>query len=73
MAAVTDSTRSDKLQPLTMTTSRPRAQVCLVRLAGELDTTTAPVLADYLREQTAAAPPTCCWTSPRCGSSPRPA
>jgi anti-anti-sigma factor len=56
MAAVTDSTRSDKLQPLTMTASRPRAQVCLVRLAGELDTTTAPVLAHYLREQTAPAP-----------------
>ena len=53
---MTDSTRSDKLQPLTMIASRPRPHVCLVQLGGELDTSTAPVLADYLREQTAAAP-----------------
>ncbi len=53
---MTDSKRSDELQPLTMTTSWPRHHVCVVELAGELDRTTAPVLAGYLRSQTAAAP-----------------
>jgi anti-sigma B factor antagonist len=52
----TDSTRSDGLQALTMTTSWPRPNVCLVRLTGELDIATAPLLADYLREHTAGAP-----------------
>jgi len=52
---VTDSTRSDD-QPLTMTTNWPRPTVCLVQLAGELDNATAPLLANYLREQTASAP-----------------
>ena len=56
MAAVNDSARFDKLRPLTMSTSWPRAHVCLVQPAGELDTTTAPVLGEYLREQTATAP-----------------
>ena len=51
-----DSARFDKLRPLTMSTSWPRAHVCLVQPAGELDTTTAPVLGEYLREQTATAP-----------------
>jgi len=52
----TDSTRSDGLQALTMSTSWPRPNVCLVRLTGELDLATAPLLADYLREHTAGAP-----------------
>jgi anti-sigma B factor antagonist len=52
----TDSTRSDGLQALTMTTNWPRPNVCLVRLRGELDIATAPLLADYLREHTAGAP-----------------
>lgn len=53
---MSDSTRSDELQPLTMTTSRPRPDVCVVQLVGELDAATAPLLADYLQVQTAAAP-----------------
>jgi anti-sigma B factor antagonist len=53
---VNDSARFDKLRPLTMSTSWPRAHVCLVQPAGEIDTTTAPVLGEYLREQTATAP-----------------
>jgi anti-anti-sigma factor len=53
---VTDYKRSDELQPLTMTTNWPRPNVCLVELAGELDAATAPVLAEYLRSQTAATP-----------------
>ena len=32
-----------------MTTTRPRPDACLVRLAGELDIDTAPMLAAYLR------------------------
>jgi anti-sigma B factor antagonist len=50
------STRSDGLQSLTMTTAWPRPDVCLVRLTGELDIATSPLLADYLREHTAGAP-----------------
>jgi anti-sigma B factor antagonist len=46
-----DSTMSSDL-PLTLTATWPRPNVCLIRLAGELDMATAPVLADYLREQT---------------------
>ena len=53
---VTDFTRPDGLQPLRITTNWPRPDVCLVRPAGELDIATAPVLADYLREQTATVP-----------------
>jgi anti-anti-sigma factor len=53
---VTDFKRSDELQPLTMTTSWPRPNVCVVQLAGDLDSTTAPELTDYLRKQTAAGP-----------------
>jgi anti-anti-sigma factor len=53
---VTDSTRSNDLQPLTMTTDWPRPNVCLVELAGELDIATAPLLAEYLREQTTSTP-----------------
>jgi anti-anti-sigma factor len=53
---VTDSKQSDELQPLTMSTSWPRPDVCVVELAGELDVDTAPALADYLRSQTTAGP-----------------
>ena len=49
-------TRTRSGQPLTMTTNWPRPDVCLVQLAGELDIATAPLLADYLREQTASTP-----------------
>jgi anti-anti-sigma factor len=49
---VTDYKQSDELQPLTMSTSWPRPDVCVVELAGELDVATAPALADYLRSQT---------------------
>lgn len=53
---MTDFKRSDELQPLAMTTSWPRPNVCAVQLAGDLDATTAPELTDYLRRQTAAGP-----------------
>ncbi len=53
---MTDSKRSDELQPLTMTTSWPRPDVCVVELAGDLDVATTPLLAQYLRSQTADAP-----------------
>jgi anti-anti-sigma factor len=42
--------------PLTMATEWPRPGTCLVSLAGELDMDTAPLLADYLREQTSSGP-----------------
>jgi anti-sigma B factor antagonist len=51
-----DFTRSSGLLPLSCTASRPRPHVCVAHLAGELDMATAPVLAEYLREQTAAGP-----------------
>lgn len=53
---VTDLTRSGGLPPLTMTADWPQPDVCVVHLAGELDMATTPVLADYLREQTAGNP-----------------
>ncbi len=53
---MSDSTRSDGLLPLTLTTSWPEPDVCVVHLAGELDIATVPVVVDYLREQAAAAP-----------------
>jgi anti-anti-sigma factor len=53
---MSDSTRSDGLLPLTLTTSWPEPDVCVVHLAGELDIATVPVVADHLREQAAAAP-----------------
>lgn len=40
--------------PLTMATEWPRSGTCLVTLAGELDMDTAPLVADYLREQTSS-------------------
>jgi anti-anti-sigma factor len=48
--------RSDELPRLTMITSWPRPHVCVVELAGELDVATAPVLAQYLRSETATTP-----------------
>jgi anti-sigma B factor antagonist len=39
-----------------MTTTRPRPDACLVRLAGEVDLDTAPMLGAYLRTHTAAKP-----------------
>jgi anti-anti-sigma factor len=45
-----------QVPPLTMTTEWPRPDTCLVTLAGELDMDTAPLLADYLREQTSSGP-----------------
>ena len=44
------------LLPLRCTASRPLPHVCVVHLSGELDMATAPLLAEYLREQTAARP-----------------
>ena len=51
-----DSARSHGLLPLTCSAGRPRPDVCVVHLAGELDLATAPLLADYLREHTADGP-----------------
>jgi anti-sigma B factor antagonist len=51
-----DFTRSDGLLPLRCTASRPRPQVCVAHLSGELDMGTAPLIAEYLREQTATRP-----------------
>ena len=51
-----DFTSSRGLRPLRCTASRPLPQVCVAHLSGELDMATAPLLADYLREQTAYRP-----------------
>jgi len=51
-----DFTSSHGLLPLRCIVSRPLPQVCVVHLSGELDMATAPLLGDYLREQTAASP-----------------
>jgi anti-sigma B factor antagonist len=53
---MSDFTRSEGLLPLRCTVTWPQPAVCVVHLAGELDIATTPVLADYLREQTAACP-----------------
>ena len=42
--------------PVRCTTSRPRSDVCVAHLAGELDIATAPVVADQLRQETATPP-----------------
>jgi anti-sigma B factor antagonist len=47
-----DSTRSDGL-PVTVTAHWPRAHLCVVQLAGELDIATVPSLVQYLRQETA--------------------
>jgi anti-anti-sigma factor len=52
---MSDPIRSD--QPLiAMTAYWPTPQVCLIRLAGELDAATTPELTHYLREQTTTRP-----------------
>lgn len=43
-------------RPLGLIVSYPAPTVCVVQVAGELDTLTAPVLADCVREQLAAGP-----------------
>ena len=53
---MSDSTRSDGLLPLRCTASRPRPDVCVAVLEGELDMATAPFLGEYLREHTATRP-----------------
>jgi anti-sigma B factor antagonist len=53
---MSEFTRSDGLLPLSCTASRPRPNVCVAHLAGELDMATAPFLTAYLRNQTAARP-----------------
>ena len=53
---MSDVTRSDGLLPLRYWASRPRPQVCVVHLAGELDMATVPAVARYLQEQTADRP-----------------
>ena len=54
-AAMSDGTRSDGL-PITVAVHWPRPQVCLVRLGGELDVATVPLLAGLLREHTRSGP-----------------
>lgn len=53
---MSDVTRSDGLHPLRCSATWPRPGVCVVHVAGELDIATAPLLAAYLREQTACRP-----------------
>jgi anti-sigma B factor antagonist len=50
-----DAIRSDGL-PITISDHWPRPSVCLVRLAGELDSATAPPLIGFLRDATVADP-----------------
>ena len=50
-----DSIRSDGL-PITISDHWPRPSVCLVRLAGELDSATAPSLIGFLRDTTVGNP-----------------
>ena len=53
---MSDYAGSDGLLPLSCRSSRPRPDVCVVHLTGELDIATAPLLAQYLREHTAHHP-----------------
>lgn len=46
---MSDSIRSGGVLPLTVAVSRPQPDVSLLRVAGELDIATAPLLADHLR------------------------
>lgn len=50
-----DSIRSDGL-PITISDHWPRPSVCLVRLAGELDSATARPLIGFLRDSTVGNP-----------------
>jgi len=51
-----DVSRSGGLLPLRCATSRPRPDVCVVHLAGEMDMATVPVVVRYLRQQAAPRP-----------------
>ena len=42
--------------PIRCTTSRPRADVCVAHLVGELDIATVPVVAEHLRRETVTPP-----------------
>jgi anti-sigma B factor antagonist len=42
--------------PFRCTTSRPRTDVCVAHLVGELDIATAPFVVDHLKQQTATRP-----------------
>jgi anti-sigma B factor antagonist len=53
---MSEFTRRDGLVPLRCTVSRPRPDVCVALLEGELDMATAPFLGDHLREHTATRP-----------------
>jgi anti-anti-sigma factor len=50
-----DSIRSEGVLPLTVAVSKPQPDVHLLRVAGELDIATAPLLADHLRERAGTA------------------
>ena len=52
----TDRSHADGPLPIRCTTSRPRTDVCVAHLAGELDIATAPLVADHLRRQTITRP-----------------
>ena len=43
-------------EPVQCTTSRPRSDICVTQLAGDLDIATVPLVADHLRQQTATLP-----------------
>ena len=51
-----DVSRPGGLLPLRCATTRPRPDVCVVHLAGELDMATVPVVARCLQHQTATRP-----------------
>ena len=51
-----DAIRTEGVLPLTVTVSRPQPNVCLLRVAGELDIATAPLLAGHLRGSAGTAP-----------------
>ena len=46
---MSDSIRSGGVLPLTVAVSRPQPDLSLLRVAGELDIATAPLLAEHLR------------------------
>ena len=51
-----DVSRPGGLLPLRCATTRPRPDVCVVHLAGELDMATVPVVVRCLRQQAATRP-----------------
>jgi anti-anti-sigma factor len=53
---MSDSIRPDGPPIGTATTHWPDPQVCLIRLAGDLDAAATPQLTDYLREYTSTNP-----------------